>query len=233
MDNDPEQSAPESDANEQPHFLDDPDVREAFGAMLREFAVESDRGAVLIAADIVAAHLAIVIRELAPPDFTQRRIRDLLSYPGMLSTLAARSDLARMAGFIQVSAHQSISALRSLRNHAAHSQSGFRLKEHVDILRKISDLGPGVAFGVNQFATESVLTSYFEALLERGRESEVEYGRNLFPDRATILEELRSRPDAMATLEERALRTELAFAIWLLLGAIADYRKRRKVRSSA
>jgi len=214
-----------SDEVEEPHFLDDPDVSDAFTTMLQEFAGESDRGAVLIAADIVSAHLAVVIRALAPAEFGAKRLREMMSYPGVISSLAARADIALMAGFIDATAHRSINTLRGLRNTAAHSQAGFRLKDNLDVLRKISDLGPGVTAGVNRSAIEAVVTPYFDSLLDKGLEMERETGRNLLPDRATILAKLREHPDAMEALEERALRTELAFAIWLLLGSMAHKRK--------
>ena len=189
----------------EPHFLDDPDVSHAFEIMLQEFITESDRGAVLIAADIVSAHLEVVIRELAPAAFSAKRLKGMLKYPGMLSSLASRADGALLAGFIDNVAYRSIETLRGLRNYAAHSQEGFQLKHHAVLLRKISDLGPGVAGSVNQFATQAVVFPYFEALLAKGRQLEAESGRNLFPDKATIAAELSTRPDAMGALEERAL----------------------------
>jgi hypothetical protein len=99
------------------------------------------------------------------------------------------------------------------------------LKDNLDLLRKISDLGPGTTVNVNQFAIEAVVTPYFDSLLNKGLEMERETGRNLFPDRTTILATLREHPDTMEALEERALRTELAFGVWLLLGLIAHKRK--------
>ncbi|PHY17294.1 hypothetical protein [Caulobacter sp. BP25] len=210
---------------DEPHFLDDPDVSQAFATMLQEFARESDRGAVLIAADIVAAHLEIVIRELAPSEFGAKRLKEMLNYPGMISSLAARNDVALMAGFISPIAYHSINTLRGLRNNAAHSQGGFRLKDNLELLRKISDLGPGTTVNVNRFAIDAVVTPYFDSLLNKGLEMERETGRNLFPDRATILATLKEHPDTMGALEEQALRTELAFAVWLLLGSIAHKRK--------
>lgn len=225
-----EQTANSTSPAAEPHFLEDDDVSQAFKTMLHEFERETDRGAVLVAADIVGSHLALVIEELAPAAFTSKRLRELLNYPGLLSNLAARADVALMAGFIEVNAHASINTLRQLRNAAAHSQNAFRLKDNLPILRKISDLGPGVVVGVNQFANEAVIVPYLEALLAHGRKLELEIGRNLFPDGMAILDELRNHPEAMEALEERALRTELAFAIWILLGMVAHRRKWLKAK---
>jgi hypothetical protein len=98
--------------------------------MVKEFSDESDRGAVLVAADIVSNHLGILIRDLAPKLLKAKRIIGLLNYPGLLSTFAARADVAFLAGYIDDTAHRSSGLLRKLRNEAAHSQEGFRLKEH-------------------------------------------------------------------------------------------------------
>ena len=51
------------------HFLAVPGVADAFERMLEGFSRETDRGAVLIAADIVADTLGSVIDELRPAEF--------------------------------------------------------------------------------------------------------------------------------------------------------------------
>jgi hypothetical protein len=57
---------------------------------------------------------------------------------------------------------------------------------------------------------EAVIVPYIDQLLARGREMEVDKGQNLIPNGAVILEELKRRPNTMAALEEKALRTKLA-----------------------
>lgn len=110
--------APEEQADNEVHFLADPDVAGAFERMLDEFSRETDRGSILIAADIVSAHLERIIAVLAPEKFTPKRIKSLLNYPGPLSNFAARADIAFMADFVGDTAHRSIDLLRGLRNKA-------------------------------------------------------------------------------------------------------------------
>ncbi len=45
-------------------------------------------------------------------------------------------------------------------------------------------------------------------------------GRNPFSSPTDIIDELRERPEAMKTLQDRLRRMELAFGVWILLGLI-------------
>lgn len=219
------EDTPEGQADDERHFLVDPDVASAFDRMLEEFARETDRGSILIAADIVSAHLAKIIAALAPKTFRKKRINNLLNYPAPLATFAARADIAFMAGFIGDRAHRSIDLLRSLRNKVAHSQGAFSLADHRDTLRAICDLGPGTATGVKHFALDLILRSVVSNLLARGVEIEVEIGTNPFSSPSEIIDHLMERPEAVKALEDRLPRMELAFGIWILLGLISHQQK--------
>jgi hypothetical protein len=227
MSDEPREAADDAAAESgEKHFLDDPEVGEAFERMLTEFARETDRGAVLIAADIVSAHLEAIIRALAPASFQKKQLQQMLSYPGLLATFAARADLCHMAGFVNATAYRSVSILRAIRNKAAHSQSSFRLSDHHDRLRELCNLGPGTALAINRFALDFMFRNLVESLKQRGVELEAELGHNPFSSPADIFEQLEKHPEAMAILEERLPRMELAFGVWLLLGLIAHTRKK-------
>jgi hypothetical protein len=202
------------------HFLEVPEVVGALDRMLDEFAGESDRGAVLVAADIVADTLGSVIEALRPAAFEASRLKQLMRYPGSIATFSARSDIAFLAGFIDATAHASIDKLRKLRNGAAHSQSAFNLLDHRDTLRAIADLGPGVAATANRMAGEVLMRSVVQNLLDAGIRIEAEIGSNPFSSPAEAMDELAKQPDAMEKLEGRLPRMELAFGVWLLLGLI-------------
>lgn len=217
-------TGPEAEGSE-PHFLSAPGVAEAFDLMLTEFMQESDRGAVLIAADIVSAHLADVLTALAPDEFTPKRLKTMLAYPGLLASTAARADVCLMAGFIDANAYRAISVLRRIRNAAAHSQANFKLADLKDDLHALSNLGPGAAVAAGQFARDLLLRNVIEVLREKGVELEAEGGHNPFSSPAEILDQIHKRPDAMDRLEEKAPRMELAFGVWFLLGLIS-HRKR-------
>jgi len=218
------ETQPDTEGNE-PHFLADPDVSDAFGRLLQEFSVETDRGAVLIAGEMVAEHLAKVIQTLAPAGFENGQVRSMMKYPGLLGSFAAKADVALMAGFINSTAYRSISLLRSIRNKAAHSQASFKLSNHQEKLSQLCDLGPGTSVTVQRCALELLATNFIETLRAQGVEMEAEFGHNPFSTVAEIHEHLKARPDAMAALQDRAPRMELAFGVWLLLGLITHHRK--------
>lgn len=214
-----------SEQSEEEHFLADPPVSAAFRRMLKEFSNESDRGAVLVAADIVSNHLEALIRDFAPSVLKGKRVRELLSYPGPLSTFAARADVAILAGYIDETAHRSIDLLRRLRNEAAHSQEEFRLKGHRKQLQQLCELGPGVSAAVNRFASELILRNFVEALLAAGIDLESQLGRNPFSTPVEALKHLEGHPEAKKIFEEQVPKMELAFGVWLLLGLISHKHK--------
>lgn len=211
--------SPEEEA-EGEHFLDVAPVRDSLDLMLREFTRETDRGAVLIAADIVSAHLKDVIESLKPVEFAEKRIKELFRYPGLLASFSARADIAFLAGFISETAHGSIDRLRRLRNKAAHSQFGFSLSAYLPELREITDLGPGVPVEVNRMANQFIIDNVVHEMTERGLALETEIGRNPFSTPGEILDELSKRPEVMKKLGDRLPRMELAFGVWLLLGLL-------------
>ncbi|WP_217425034.1 hypothetical protein, partial [Magnetospirillum sp. LM-5] len=165
---------------DEPHFLSDPEVAEAFEQLVEEFFKETERGAVLIAGDIVSEHLAKVIMELAPPEFSKNDLKRMLKYPGMLENFAARADVSFMAGYINATAYNSITSLRSIRNKAAHSGSSFSLSEYRDKLQEMCNLGPGTATAVNRFACDALLRGVVDHLMGQGKRLEADIGRNPF-----------------------------------------------------
>ncbi len=86
-----ESNKDERNEHEEVHFLSVRGVAEPFEHMLQEFMRETDRGAILIAADIVAATLGAVITSLAPPQFGAKRLKELLRYPGTIATFSSRA----------------------------------------------------------------------------------------------------------------------------------------------
>lgn len=237
MDNADENFDPPRDDAAEPHFLDDERVQGVMEKLLDEFASETDRGAVLIAGEMVSAHLRRIIAALAPAGFTKKRLGELLKYPGPLANFSARADIAFLAGFISEPSYKAITALRGLRNAAAHSADAFDLVSRREELRKVCDLGPAMADFVTAKAAELLLQSVVASLLERGVELEAEIGTNLFASTAQILDELEKRPKQLEKLDERRPRMELAMGVWLLLGLMAAQEKallaKRDARKSA
>lgn len=218
------ETALEATTADELHFLNEPEVIDAFERMLDEFSQETDRGAVLVASDIVNAQLGKAIQELAP--FKPAYVKNLLNYPGQLSTFAGRADMAFMAGYISEAAHRSVDLLRGMRNKAAHSQESFRLSEYRNKLREMCNFGPGTAAEINRSAVTAVVQSFISRVMAGGDDLVAKIGRNPFATPRDVIDHLAGRPDLIASLEDRLPRMELAFGVWVLLGLIADHRKR-------
>lgn len=71
-----------------------PDVQSAVRTVFSALVRESDRGAVLIAADVLDDRLADLFQAVAPAEAPQRLVKNLLSYPGALGSFAAKADVA-------------------------------------------------------------------------------------------------------------------------------------------
>jgi hypothetical protein len=227
---DTDQTANSRQSGVEPQFLGDPEVTAALERMLEEFATEKDRGATLIAAEIVSDHLAKLISELAPSTFKRNDLKAMFGAHGTLGTFAAKADIAHLAGFIGGTAYQAIGKLRRLRNKAAHPDGPFSLKAHHDTVHAICDLGPGMMTSINRFALETMTTFFFQRLMGKGVELESTLGRNPFSSRQEVIDHLAQRPDLVAAWEDQLPRMELALATWLLIGLIQHQKRQTLAR---
>src|SRR5689334_1468208 len=124
----------------QTHFLDHPEIKQLFESVFSTLVVESDRGAVLIGASHTDLHLRSLFEKLAPKAISQRELRHTLNYPGPLSTLSAKADIAYITRLISYNLHEAIHHLRRIRNDVAHSPDSFRLADHKERLWKMYEL---------------------------------------------------------------------------------------------
>ncbi|MGL3104940.1 hypothetical protein [Bradyrhizobium sp. BR 1432] len=74
---------------------------------------ESDRGATLIAADIISNHLDETFERLAPP-FLKKKVKQMISYPGVASTLSGKADIAALNGWLDENPYKAIGHLRRI-----------------------------------------------------------------------------------------------------------------------
>jgi hypothetical protein len=87
----------------------------SFGEQLEQ---ESDRGAALVG----LAFLDVMLKRLFELKLLDGTIAEkLLSYPGPLSTTAARSDVAYALGWIGAKTYRDLVTLRKIRNKFAHA----------------------------------------------------------------------------------------------------------------
>lgn len=103
---------------------------------------ESERGAVLIGASKVEIFLEDLIRALLP-SVEKRYTSKLLSYPGPLSSFSGKIELCFAFRIIDERVYKSLTALRKIRNDAAHSNEIFSLKKLNKVMEEIYDFEDG------------------------------------------------------------------------------------------
>lgn len=104
---------------------------------------ESERGAILIGTGKVEENLEKLVLTLLPSKskgYTSR----LLSYPGALSSFAAKIELCYAFRVINQRMYNSLNAIRRIRNIAAHSSDKFSLQNKENELNAIYDFEEGM-----------------------------------------------------------------------------------------
>lgn len=184
--------------------------------MITDLLDESDRGAALIAADIISNHLVETFERLAPP-FLNKTVRRMVSYPGVASTLSAKANIAALNGWLDETSYKAVGHLRRIRNDAAHSNKNFSLKDQAGRITEMLRLGDSVPRGMDGIANEVLLINLFQRLQANGEELKNELGENPFGTTEQILDELERRPDWSLPLEERLTRMKLGLGACLIL----------------
>jgi hypothetical protein len=205
-------------------WLSTPETDAAFTNAVTSFLAESDRGAVLIAAETVSNHLEESFRRLSP-EFFVPRLRTVLNYPGPLSSLSSRADAAALFGLLSENAYNAINLLRRIRNNAAHSQGDFLLSAEAQRMNEmLGQIGDNIPHALRNMGTEILLRTAFEKLKKSGVEMAATLGRNPFETDEQIAKVVGAHPTAKDLLEQRLPRMELGLAIWLLIGLMTFQR---------
>jgi hypothetical protein len=218
--------------SENKDWFSTPEAISALNAACSEMMTESDRGAVLIAADIVSEHLRQSLANHAPTYF-KSRLKDFLEYPGSGGSLSGRADSAALCGLVGETCYRAVTIIRRLRNNAAHSQGDFRLANERERLDQLLNLGPNTTVAIKNMATELILRSAILRLQDAGKELVDRIGSNPFETFEKITSHLQGMPDWAAPLEERAPRMQLGLGLWLLIGLMTADRARARQGPSA
>jgi hypothetical protein len=221
---------PEPEADSLPHFLAHSEVVAVFDS-LGDFFIESDRGAVVLAAEHVSNHLERLFRAVSPAGFGKKRQDRLLEYPGALSSFSARAGVALLCGFIDMRLAGAIGHLRALRNNVAHSPHAFRLRDHWAVVSKAFDLADGMPQWINRTTLDLMVRQAVANVLElqQGKADE-EVG---FKDADEVLDHFRAHPEVLAPLDARLPRVELGLATVLMCALIVQYREREARRRNS
>ena len=211
-----------SQSEPDPHFLQHPEVKAIFDS-ISDLLNESDRGTVLVCATHVDVHLERLYQKVAPSGVLQHKRRSLLTYPGPLSTLSARTDVAVLVGLISVRLGNAINCLRRLRNNVAHSSASFRLRDHWNDVRGAYNLGPELPAAINRMALRVLLDNAVTRFLKI--RDPLDENRLYFETPGQVLDYLHEHPDILQPLEERAPRLELALGTAMICGMIVLHRE--------
>lgn len=192
------------EAPKKSHFLDHPEVHEVFKQAFTTLLPESDRGAVLVGTSIVDSHLRRLFDHLAPTEMGKKKLKAVLDYPGPLSTLSAKVDVAMITRLIGGKLNKSIHLLRKLRNGVAHSPESFRLQDHKSSLRDMYDLGSGVPTFINRMALQVVMDSFLHNVTAQSAEQIANNEEPLFESPKDVYEHLQNSPQSLSILQEKS-----------------------------
>jgi hypothetical protein len=202
--------------------LNHPEIRDLFGNLLTNLVAESDRGAVLVGTSHVDEHLQKLFEMLIPHDMSKKERKALLNYPGPLSSVAAKTEIAFATRLINRTVYDSLHALRRIRNEVAHASHPFNLRTQREQIRKMYVLGDGVPTFINRTAIEWLVHIKVEALLGiRDPDEKKPY----FNTPQEVIEYISEQPEMMSLLEEQLPKYELAIGIALLCALIVSHRE--------
>ena len=203
-----------------------PEVKKLFSEFMPALLSESDRGAVLVATDIVDMYLQEVFEKLSPPDMGNEKLEKLLKYPGPPASLSAKADIALAVRFISKNTYHSINMLRKIRNEVAHSKSSFSLKEQNDRLREMYNLGPNVPSAINRTAMEFLIHNAVKNVLNMREDFKEKIGKMPFDTPNDVIDYLSENPGLQKQLEEQLPKYKLIIGIALICGMIIFEREK-------
>jgi len=205
------------------NFMSNPEIIDIVGNSLEEMRLESDRGAVMIAAEILSTALENLFETIIPNDYGKKRRKEMLSYPAPLGTLSGKADIAYAVQIISKEVYHSITLLRRLRNKAAHSDVGFKLSEHKDRLKELLEFGSGGHYFATTTAYKIITEGLYKSL-EEYTELEKTLGKKPFSDWNEFLAYMKDEKQFISMVENQTPRVSLNVGVTILCGLILHQR---------
>jgi hypothetical protein len=137
--------------------FDYPEIEKLYDVLFDKLFDESGRGALLIVTAYVEDHLTELIKVVLPSDLSKNSLNKLLKYPGHLSSLSAKIELAYSFRLINKGLYDCLTALRKIRNEAAHSSSKFDLVELNEKMHEIYNLGPQIPNVIKEISARMLI----------------------------------------------------------------------------
>lgn len=207
--------------------FDDPESAQLFTELLHSLTTESHRGAVLVGTAHIDNCLADLWKAMLPAGLSSEKRRQLLRYPGPLSSFAARIEVAYAARLLPRHVYDALNALRALRNDVAHSPESFTLIGQEDRYHPIFKLGPDLPSGVRRLAFDLMLemkTANIIDALSKLRETDPAMP-DIIKDKRDAAEYASKRPELMKVLEQELPHWELSIGLALLGSMLIRARK--------
>ena len=206
------------------HFLKHPEIKDLFDRTLQELIEESDRGAVIIGADIADSQLRKLLELFMSESLSNNKRSSLLDYPGPLCAFSAKADVALAFDFISTRTNNCLHALRKIRNKAAHSNLNFKLNDCSQLLREMYNLGDGVPVGINRWAIDVMFKIFSSNVLESMKDIEKEIGESPIKTPRDVLDYIADKPELLKPLEDRLPRFEFSLGLMLLCAILIHER---------
>ena len=209
--------------NDGQHFMDNPEVNDLFEKVLPELIDESDRGAVIIGADVVDSQLTNLFQNIISADVSNKKKKSLFDYAGPFGTFSSKSNIAFALGYINKNTFTSIDNLRDIRNSAAHSNKEFSIVDNQQKIREIYNLGNNIPTAVGNLAVEFIVNNFIRHLSN----TKDEEGCAIFSTPKDCIDYLADNPKLVKPLEEKLPKYEFALGV-ILLCAIIIHKGRNK-----
>ncbi len=203
-------------------ILNHPEIQDLFTKLTETLLQESDRGAVLVGASIVDEQLRNLFEEIVPSEMSRKERKSLLDYPGPISSLADKIEIAYATRLISRTIYNSLHALRRIRNSVAHAPQSFQLSAQREGIQQIYSLGDGVPAYISRSAMLIMMRSKIEQYMElHGPHGEIPY----FNTSQEVFEYLTNDSEILSLLKEQLPKYELVLGIMLLCGLIISCRE--------
>lgn len=195
--------------------FDFPEIDELFKELFSKLFKESGRGAILIVTAHVEDFLTDLIKAILPTEANKVQQNRLFNYPGTLSSLSSKIELAYAFRLISKNLYESLNALRKIRNDAAHSNGQFDLNELNQKMKQVYNLGEGAMYVINKISTEMMVKSKFNSLEAYFDDKEI-----TSDNRKKYVQEILENKELMSSIEKQLPHWELLNGVCLICGMI-------------
>ncbi|MEP5833553.1 MAG: hypothetical protein ABJ383_05900, partial [Balneola sp.] len=187
--------------------------------LIKEAFNESNRGFLLVGTAYVEEQLTKLIDDFLPNQSKSYR-KKLFEYPGQLSSLSSKIELAYCFRIIGEKLYNSLNILRKLRNDVAHSSDEFSLVDYEEKMNQIYNLGPNIGIMIHNQGIEHMMHAKLFKLSETFNHFELSS-----QERKSYLDDLMSDEKIISILDKQLPQWKLIIGILFISGLLVFYRE--------